>query len=190
MDLLQMSVHGAVMILVVVVLRAWLKNRLPKKTFLALWAVVLLRLLLPFSLPSPFSVYSLVGGNLPAAQALGQASPSGGMPALSPAELSPTATAQPSSFPLSLFQIIWAAGFVLCLLFFAIIYFRCRREFRESLPVQTPVLTQWISSQKLCAALLYGNPAAFLRRSPMVFFGRLSCCLPTSPGRIPTGRAM
>lgn len=61
MSLLQMSIAGAVMILAIVVIRALAVNRLPKKTFLALWGVVLLRLFIPFSLPSVVSIYSLMG---------------------------------------------------------------------------------------------------------------------------------
>ena len=60
MSLLQMSVSGAAMILVITVLRALAINRLPKKTFLALWGAALVRLLVPFSLPSKMSIYSLL----------------------------------------------------------------------------------------------------------------------------------
>ena len=63
MSLLQMSIYGAVLILAVVVIRAVAINRLPKKIFLVLWGLVLLRLLIPFSIPSVFSVYSLIGQN-------------------------------------------------------------------------------------------------------------------------------
>lgn len=63
MSLLQMSIYGAVLIFAVVVIRAAAINRLPKKIFLVLWGLVLLRLLIPFSIPSVFSVYSLIGQN-------------------------------------------------------------------------------------------------------------------------------
>ena len=56
MNLLQMSLSGAVMILVIVVIRALAINKLPKKTFLVLWGVVVVRLLIPYSLRSAFSV--------------------------------------------------------------------------------------------------------------------------------------
>ena len=45
MKLLQMSLAGGVMILVIAVIRALAIERLPKKTFLALWAAALARLL-------------------------------------------------------------------------------------------------------------------------------------------------
>ena len=60
MNLLQMSLSGAVMILVIVVIRALAINKLPKKTFLVLWGVAVVRLLIPYSLSSTFSVYSLL----------------------------------------------------------------------------------------------------------------------------------
>ena len=44
MSLLQMSFLGTVIILLIVVLRAVLINRLPKKTFLILWWIALIRL--------------------------------------------------------------------------------------------------------------------------------------------------
>ena len=59
MSLIQMSISAAVMIFVITAIRAISINRLPKKTFLALWGLVLVRLLVPFTWPSPFSVYSL-----------------------------------------------------------------------------------------------------------------------------------
>ena len=65
MSLLHMSFAGAVMILAVIVIRALAINLLPKKTFLVLWGIAVMRLLLPFSIPSAFSVYSLIGDHIP-----------------------------------------------------------------------------------------------------------------------------
>ncbi len=78
MSLLQMSFAGAVMITAVIIIRALAVNRLPKKTFLILWGIVLMRLLVPFSIPSELSVYSLaqrnVSGTLPGEELSEQAS--------------------------------------------------------------------------------------------------------------------
>ena len=65
MQLLQMSLAGGVMIVVITVLRALAINKVPKKTFLLLWAAALLRLLVPFSLPSRLSIYSLLRQSAP-----------------------------------------------------------------------------------------------------------------------------
>ncbi|MDE6739834.1 MAG: M56 family metallopeptidase, partial [Lachnospiraceae bacterium] len=61
MGLLQMSLYGAIMILAVVLIRTVAVNRLPKRTFIVLWCVVLTRLLIPFEITSDYSVYSLLG---------------------------------------------------------------------------------------------------------------------------------
>lgn len=61
MNLLQMSFCGAVMILAVALIRAVAINRLPKRTFLVLWGIIMIRLLVPLEVPSEFSVYSLAG---------------------------------------------------------------------------------------------------------------------------------
>lgn len=73
MNLLQMSVSGAVMIAVIILFRTLCINRLPKKTFLILWGVVLLRLLLPFSFPSTLSIYSLLADSAVFTEALSEA---------------------------------------------------------------------------------------------------------------------
>ena len=61
LSLLELSLTGGVFILAVVVVRALAMNRLPRQAFLLLWAMALACLLLPFSIPSPTSLYSAAG---------------------------------------------------------------------------------------------------------------------------------
>ena len=56
--LLEMSLAGGCLILVVIVLRALLLHRLPKALFFWLWMLALLRLLLPVFPASPLSVFA------------------------------------------------------------------------------------------------------------------------------------
>lgn len=51
-----MGFYGSIMIVIVLVLRGLLKNKLPKFVFPLFWSVILLRLLVPFSLSSPLSM--------------------------------------------------------------------------------------------------------------------------------------
>lgn len=51
-----MTFYGSIMIVIVLIMRGLLKNRLPKFIFPMLWCVVLVRLLVPFSLSSPLSM--------------------------------------------------------------------------------------------------------------------------------------
>lgn len=59
MELLNMSSSAAMLVVMIVIIRALVMNKLPKKTFIVLWGVALYRLLIPFSLPSPFSIYTM-----------------------------------------------------------------------------------------------------------------------------------
>lgn len=141
MSLTQMSVSGAVLILATVVIRAVALNRLPKKTFLVLWYIAILRLFVPFSVPSAFSVYSLIGQSA-AVSNLGQtAAP---VIQLYPTELTGEAASVSASHA-SVWFVVWLAGTVLCAAVFAVCYVRCRFEFSTSLPVENAFVEQWLA---------------------------------------------
>ena len=71
MNLLQMSVSGALLILAVVLFRLAALRAVPKRTFLVLWALVLVRLLVPFPpvLPLPTLLPAGLTGAIEAAAA-------------------------------------------------------------------------------------------------------------------------
>lgn len=153
MNLLDMSLSGAALILAVTVLRAVAIHRLPKRAFLVLWAVALGRLLIPYTLPSALSVYTLLE-RLTTAQevAVGMAI----NPALpvvpvanhvtagvTPAVLA--ATSQSVDWP----RILWLVGALVCGGYFAASYLRCRREFRQALPAEHPALRAWLDAHPL-----------------------------------------
>lgn len=154
MNLLQMSISGGIMILAIIVIRALAINRLPKKTFTALWGIVLLRLLVPFSFPSPFSVYSLINNHTLVTQGAAGLGNAKIFPAV-PAEFPATSNVLQGQTVMNIspFSIIWSIGMITCALFFTISYFKCRREFRESLPIKNDFLIQWISEHKLSRPL-------------------------------------
>lgn len=153
MSLLQMSFSGAVLILAVMAVRAAAIDRLSKKTFLCLWGLALLRLLLPFSIPSAVSVYTLVGRTRYGTALTG--TPIGGMlPAAPPAQTAPMeAAAQPplspplveAAPPLSPWFVVWLVGMVLCAVFFAAVYLRWLSKFQTAVPVENRFIDQWLS---------------------------------------------
>ncbi len=63
MSLLQMSFSGAVMIVAILLIRMAAINKLPKMVFVVLWEIAFLRLLIPISVPSVFSAYSMIREN-------------------------------------------------------------------------------------------------------------------------------
>lgn len=151
-----MSLSGAVLVCVVAIVRALAIHRLPKRALLALWWMALARLLLPVSLPSPVSVYTLLEvrdyvvsetyvAPAPALPAAPEALPavSQGNAVSSPGALAPSPGA------VARLQLVWAVGSVGCALFFALASVRCRREFRTSLPVADRAVQEWLAGHPL-----------------------------------------
>ena len=151
MNVLQMSFSGAVFITAVVIIRGAAIHKLPKKTFLVLWELVMLRLLIPFSIPSVFSVYTLAthsissttwpeagtGYDIPAMQGLFVTAQGAEQP---PADVSPS---------VSVWFMVWCAGILLTGLFFVISYLRCLTEFRTALPVRSHYVEKWLGERPL-----------------------------------------
>lgn len=144
MSLLQMSFSGGALIFAIVVIRAVAIHKLPKKTFLILWGIVLLRLLVPFSIPSMFSVYSIVDRNTDIGNII---------PILSGESFEPFETMQgkiaghpPSG---SIWSAVWCIGTVLCIMLFAILYLHWYFEFQTSMPVHDSYIEQWLKAHRL-----------------------------------------
>lgn len=156
MSLLQMSFLGTVIILLIVVLRAVLINRLPKKTFLILWWIALIRLLVPFSIKSVTSIYSLLQSIYSDINPVRRAQTTtflpihGNMPEIANG-LSEAMVQRTES--ISILSVIWLAGLLLCFGFFAVSYIKCYREFRFSLPVENDILEAWKEKHPLKRSL-------------------------------------
>lgn len=161
MTLLQMSLSGGVLILVITLLRALLLDRLPRRTFPVLWAVAAARLLIPLSLPSPTSIYSLLQRSqtvqegiytmqaanlLPVSPAVADTAGAAAQTAPDPAT---TAAAAASGPVIPVQTLLWLAGVLLVFVVFAVAYVRNWLQFRESVPVQTPFIDRWLLSHPL-----------------------------------------
>ncbi|MDO4302544.1 MAG: M56 family metallopeptidase [Bacillota bacterium] len=191
MGLLQMSITGGVIILIVTLIRALLLNRLPKKAFLFLWVIALFRLAVPFSVTSGLSIYTLLPDQYVGMadawnsgereQALRNSSVvntsinNGSEKAESDFEvveeavdtlkLNKIAGKRKAS---QIWPICYFAGMMLCGGYFVFAYIRCRRKFRESLPVDERIVSEWLDTHPLrrliyvrrsgcvCAPLSYG----------------------------------
>jgi YD repeat-containing protein len=137
------------MILVITVIRALTIHRLPKKTFLALWGITFVRLLIPFSLPSTFSVYSLFGtGTQQTTVANNTAAVL--IPSVPSKQVAAAAEAvTETAAGISAWVVIWAVGALVCALFFGFTYWKCLREFRATLPVENDFTKGWLAEHPL-----------------------------------------
>lgn len=157
MGLVQMSVSGAVMILAIIVVRALAINKLPKKVFVLLWDVVLLRLLIPFSIPSVFSAYTFVKRSEPLSEAITEVPATGmitqvaGNPVNTGvnAGMSAEIVTQNPAAGISPMVIVWIIGCLLCAAYFAVSYLRCHLEFQTSLPLRNEFTLKWLRCHRL-----------------------------------------
>jgi len=227
MNILQMSITAAILILAIIVVRQLAIHRLPKKTFIILWSVVLLRLLIPFfiNLPVPaqpsveainnISMISVAetdnafnadvtygtqpstgimpntgtqsyidilpySGTQPYTNILPHSDTqshtdtlphSGSGPSTS---IMPNTNSQPHTDFLSRINIleaittfnailpnipeniapslpitaIWIFGMLTVASFIFITHFRCRKEYKASLPIDNPYISKWLCQQK------------------------------------------
>ncbi len=155
MGLPEVSVYGAVFVAAVMIIRAMAMNYLPKKTFLILWEMVILRLMIPITIPSVFSVYTFLGRSI-------------NRPPLLKAEMdNMTSTishtlsqehfwieqsiesADVNSLSVSAWSVIWCIGMLFFAVFFTVSYLRCRMEFRTALPVKNTYVEQWLKERPL-----------------------------------------
>ncbi|WP_343249621.1 M56 family metallopeptidase [Diplocloster hominis] len=158
MTLVRMSVSAGIMIALVAAVRLLLLHRLPKKTFLVLWWIVLARLLIPISFPSPVSIYSMIDqkgahgyaadttvGNLLPLNHAGKAD-TGGLSGLG-------SQADPFSL-VTVLGLLWLAGGLLCAMYFLVCYIRCRRVFAEALPLESDAVSKWLMEHDLIRQLV------------------------------------
>ena len=159
MNLLRMSFSAAIIIMVIIILRALWIHKLPKKMFLILWSVVVLRLLIPFSFPSMFSVYSLIPqsstesienqlvwgkGNEEKGKVTGSQEERGQNQYQ---ENTSTSTIGEGYVPV--WMVVWVMGMSVCIMFFSVTYILCCRRFQASLPVKNDMLNEWMLSHKI-----------------------------------------
>ena len=147
MTLLEMTLSGSLMILIITVVRAVAIDRLPKRVFPALWGVTLLRLLIPFSVPVFFSLpspagYAAVLEGAPSVAEQNKEVIRAARQAARAAEAAP-------SRDIPVWQLLWLAGVSAALLFFVIAYIRHLRRFRDAVPVETGFTREWLASHPL-----------------------------------------
>lgn len=151
MDIVQMSMQAGVLIAAIVIVRAITLYRLPKASFLALWGIVVARLLIPFSLTSRWSVYNLFVGLLRHADMAVPVSSfvvvwGDQIPASPGAIAGPSATAQVIS-PLTA---LWIGGAAVLALVFAVLLAKNYRALRAAVPVEDhAVITKWREKYRL-----------------------------------------
>lgn len=142
MSILNMSVNASILLILVIIIRMFTRNKVPKQTFLILWGIVALKLLIPYSFYSKLTMQlflaithsthseSIQNIILPASNMLDH-------------QLLLMTTS-------SLVQYFWLSGVVGVLLFFIVAYVRFYKEFQTAIPVtNNKYLDQWLNDCQL-----------------------------------------
>jgi beta-lactamase regulating signal transducer with metallopeptidase domain len=135
MSILHMNLSAGLLVGIIVLVRAAAKEILPKQALLILWGVVLLRLLLPVSIPSPFAVYPISGDIL-----YGLAHDGGAL----------LSTAQERNAQISLWFILWLTGAVTVLTIFSVLFIKNHRALRfASIIKDIGFIDEWLLQSKI-----------------------------------------
>ena len=166
MSLLQMSASGGLLVLAVAFLRRLTFRVLQKRMFLVLWAIVLIRLLIPFapffrvSFPVPdfptereTRVENAVNAASPAVRDADPApsprTPTGGNAAENPRPAYRPQTQTQTRNVSYWLRIVWAAGALMLGAFFVIVYAIGYRKFRGAFPVEHDAARAWMKTHTL-----------------------------------------
>ncbi|MCM1277326.1 MAG: M56 family metallopeptidase [Lachnospiraceae bacterium] len=159
MSFLEMTFAGGVMVLVITALRAVLLNKLPKRTFIFLWEIAMLRLVLPISIPAVTSVYSLFSlfGNSENTVQTPPKTTVTNIPIISSAITEGNLQAVERPLPgnaqaglsIPVCAIVWLVGMVIVLAVFVVGYISVYRRYRCATIVKGGYVEQWLSEQKI-----------------------------------------
>ena len=147
MTLFEMTLSGSVMILLITVVRALAIDRLPKRLFLTLWGAALLRLLVPFSIPFQFSLFSLAERGAYAVSP--SAAATHNQEVARTVRLSERSVQRASDGAVSAWTVLWLIGLALAVLYFAGAYVWHLRRFRSARPVDNGFLRDWLAVHPL-----------------------------------------
>lgn len=132
--LLKMSFSGGVLILLIIILRFFAINKLPKKVFVLLWYIVLLRLLLPVDLPFRYGIVSpamkMADDSIAALTTVSSHSPQGNV-----GEFILDLKRTENTIGIDWTLLVWLAGVITLLAIFGVLYLKERQRLREALPL-------------------------------------------------------
>ncbi|MBR5381148.1 MAG: hypothetical protein IK136_00855, partial [Oscillospiraceae bacterium] len=156
MTILRMSVHGAVLIVLVALVRLLFLRALPKRVFPLLWLVVLARLLIPFpsvlSLPVPLPQSGAASPAGIVSPVSDYAAPEAAAPAKSdsaPQASEPAPAQDHAKAPVPVWRLVWLSGALTAAACFAVLYILQYRRFRYAEDVKNDAAERWLQTHPL-----------------------------------------
>lgn len=142
MSILNMTFSASIMIMIIEIMRRFMKDRVPRKVFYGLWLLAAARMIIPFGIPFGFSLFSIlqklglpVGGHEGTVAAAAEAAGVGGSDG--------ALAAHGYIHYTMILKFIWIAGAIGFAVYFIITYIRNLYKFKESLPADGSVAESW-----------------------------------------------
>ncbi|MFG6392774.1 MAG: M56 family metallopeptidase [Lachnospiraceae bacterium] len=138
--LLKMSFLASILIILIIILRSILINRLPKIVFVLLWHIVILRLLIPFDLPLEYGIATPLFNTKNHGTSIKQPVTFYGTSSRIlywPAETAGTANTMPAdkACNINLLALIWITGMATLFIIYILLYIKEHHIIKEALPV-------------------------------------------------------
>lgn len=135
--LLKMSISSSILIILTIILRFYAINKLPKKVFVLLWNIAILRLLIPFDLPIHYGIASPMEKMLDSSVGYYNVAKSPSSPVIMETSREPMIndTVALSLGSATWTTIIWVAGMVILLVVFGVLYWKEYQKIQAALPV-------------------------------------------------------
>lgn len=143
MSILQRSVSTGILIIIIVISRYFLINKLPKTTFKVLWGIAILKLLIPFSVTSEFSVYNLFHISIWSVQSTIRRLPDISQNrSLSSSYIIGNITAS-RMIKFNLIEICWGIGLLALVTLFIVAFYKSYKELQTALPIKNnPIINE------------------------------------------------
>lgn len=153
MDIITTSIYAMPLIIAVLIIRVAAIHKLPKKTFIILWGIVLCRLMIPFTLPSHISIFNLINHFLHPQEEIITV-------AISNADTTNSNYTELATYTYNsiipaldnhdfmIKSIIWICGVIAFALIFIISHLIFRRKYRTALPCDSAYINNWLSQHK------------------------------------------
>lgn len=138
MSILNMTFSASLMIMIIEIMRRFIKDRVPRKVFYGLWLLAAARMIIPFGIPFGFSLFSIlqkiglpVGGQEGPVAAVGVGGSDGALAAHGYIHYT------------MILKFLWIAGAIGFMAYFIITYIKNLHKFKESLPADGSVAESW-----------------------------------------------
>ena len=142
MSILNMTFSASLMIIIIEIMRRFLKDRVPRKVFYGLWMLAAARMIIPLGVPFGFSLFSILQDlGLPVGingAAVADAAAAAGVGGTDDA-----LAAHGYIHYTMILKFIWIAGAIGFAVYFIITYIKNLYKFKESLPADSSIAESW-----------------------------------------------